>query len=261
MNDRPRILPVKENRKETDIVRTITFQDNEGEDAGQAGQFVMVWIPGIDEVPMSLTRVGDLKAFAVHDKGEATAAMHRLNEGDRIGIRGPYGNGFRISKARKVLAVAGGTGIAPLAPLLEAGKAEYTVVVGAQTAKELLYVNRLKEVGLEPVITTDDGTGGRKGFATDATIELLQTKGFDLTITCGPEIMMRKVAEACKMIKMPCQCSTERFMKCGIGICDSCSMDRLQVCKHGPVLLGDDLIEIPEFGKWRRGASGKREPL
>lgn len=261
MVDRPRMVKVEKNQEETYIVRTITFNDMDEAPGGRPGQFVMVWLPGIDEIPMSLTRVGRSKAFAVHDKGEATHALHGLGKGSKIWIRGPYGKGFDLGRARKVLAVAGGTGIAPLAPVIEAGQAEFTVVVGAQTAKELLYLKRLEKAGIEPLVTTDDGTAGRKGFATDATIELLQSKGFDLVLTCGPEVMMRKVAEACQMIRMPCQCSTERYMKCGIGICDSCALGGYQVCKDGPVFDGETLLKVPEFGSWRRGPSGKREPL
>jgi dihydroorotate dehydrogenase electron transfer subunit len=257
--DRPRIVTVDDNIEETGLVRTITFMDGDGWPDGVPGQFLMVWIPGIDEVPMSLTRIGRKKAFAVHNKGEATAALHALRPGDRMGVRGPYGVGFELGDSRKVLAVAGGTGIGPLAPLIEEDGKRFTVVIGAQTASELLYLDRVQRTGAEVVVTTDDGTQGSKGFATDAADELLRSKGFDMAVTCGPEVMMRKLAEKCQLLRMPCYCSTERYMKCGIGICDSCGMGGFQVCRDGPVFEGEVLLKIPEFGRWRRGASGKRE--
>jgi len=261
VRDRPRTVLVVENRKDTHIVRTLTVADLDLAPAGSPGQFLMVWIPGVDEVPMSLTTTGPRKSFAVHNKGEATAALHTLKVKDKIGIRGPYGKGFDLAGAKKVLAVVGGTGVAPVAPFIEAGGAEFTVVAGAQTAKELLYIERLGESGAEVHITTDDGTKGRKGFATDEAYRILEAKDFDLLVTCGPELMMKKLAEVCVKKGIPCQCSTERYMKCGIGICDSCGLGGLQVCKDGPVLPGAVLLEKAEFGKWRRGPSGKKEPL
>jgi dihydroorotate dehydrogenase electron transfer subunit len=261
VRDRPRAVPVVENRKETHIVRTLTVADLDLAPAGTPGQFLMVWIPGVDEVPMSLTSTGKRKSFAVHNKGEATGALHSLEVKDRIGIRGPYGKGFDLAGARKVLAVVGGTGVAPVAPLIEAGDADFTVVAGAQTAKELLYIGRLEETGAEVHVTTDDGTKGQKGFATDEAFRILKARDFDLVVTCGPELMMRKLAEGCVKKGIPCQCSTERYMKCGIGICDSCSLGGLQVCRDGPVLPGELLLEQEEFGRSRRGPSGKKEPL
>jgi dihydroorotate dehydrogenase electron transfer subunit len=259
--DRPRIVDVRDNKQETHIVRTLTFNDLDLAPAGKPGQFLMVWVPGIDEIPMSLTVMGRTKAIAVHNKGEATAAMHGLKEGDKVGIRGPYGKGFQVDKDKRVLAVVGGTGIAPVAPVLEMSKARFTVVIGAQTAKDLLYVDRVRATGNEVHITTDDGTEGRKGFATDEAFDLLGAERFDLVISCGPEVMMMKLAQACLEKGVPCQCSTERHMKCGIGICDSCSLDGLQVCRDGPVFEGEVLLKAPEFGGWRRAPSGKREPF
>jgi len=258
--DRPRIVVVESNRKETPIVNTIAFKDK-GAPPGRPGQFLMVWVPGVDEVPMSLTQLGDRKAFAFHRKGQATEALYALEKDDRFGVRGPYGHGFELGKAKKVLAVGGGTGIAALSSLLDTKGVKLTFAIGSKTAVDLLYEGRIKKAGCELVVTTDDGTKGRKGFVSVAAIELIKERDPDLVVTCGPEIMMLKVAEACIKARVPVQCSTERYMKCGIGICDSCSMGGLQLCKDGPVLDGKTLLTMEEFGKWRRGPSGKREPL
>ena len=259
--DRPRIVTIETNRKETDIVDTITFKDLKGAPAGRPGQFLMVWAPGVDEVPMSLTIVGERKAFAFHKKGQATEALHALKKGDRFGVRGPYGHGFDLGKAKKVLAIGGGTGVAALASLIGTKGIKLTFAIGAKTAGELLYNDRIKRSGCELIVTTDDGTRGRKGFVSVASIELLKERDFDLVATCGREIMMLKIIEACTKARVPVQCSTERFMKCGIGICDSCSMGGLQVCRDGPVLSGKQLLAVEEFGKWKRGPSGGRERL
>jgi len=258
--DRPRIVSVEANRQETPIVNTITFMDK-GAPPGSPGQFLMVWVPGVDEVPMSLTSLGERKAFAFHRKGQATDALYALKKGDRFGVRGPYGHGFELGKAKKVLAVGGGTGIAALSSLLGTKGVRFTFAIGSKTASDLLYEGRIKKAGCELFLTTDDGTKGRKGFVSVAAIELIKVRDYDLVITCGPEIMMLKFAEACVKARVPIQCSTERYMKCGIGICDSCSMGGLQLCKDGPVIDGKTLLTMEEFGKWRRGPSGKREPL
>lgn len=261
MPDRPRIVTVLTNKKETDIVNTITFKDLKGAPPGRPGQFMMVWAPGVDEVPMSITRLGEVKAFAFHRKGQATEAMYSLKTGDQLGIRGPYGNGFELGKAKKVLAVGGGTGIAVLASLLGTKGVKFTFAIGAKTACELLYVDRIKKAKAEVVLTTDDGSKGIKGFVSNAALGLMKERDFDLVVSCGPEVMMLKMAEACAKARVPIQCSTERYMKCGIGICDSCSMGGLQVCKDGPIFDGKTLLAVEEFGKWKRGPSGKRERL
>jgi dihydroorotate dehydrogenase electron transfer subunit len=259
--DRPRIVTVDSNKVETAIVNTLSFKDLPNSPPGLPGQFIMVWLPGIDEVPMSLTQLGDKKAIAFHHKGQATEALFRLKKGDRFGIRGPYGHGFELGKAKHVLIVGGGTGIAALASVMGAKNVKFTFAIGAKTASELLYASRIKRAGCELVIATDDGTKGFKGFVSVTAIGLMKEKHFDLVLSCGPEVMMKKMAEHCVKAGIPIQCSTERYMKCGVGICDSCSMGGLQVCKDGPIFTGAQLLHLEEFGKWKRGPSGKRERL
>jgi dihydroorotate dehydrogenase electron transfer subunit len=258
--DRPRIVKLLEKKKETELVTTLRFDDDA--DAGP-GQYVMVWVPGVDEIPMSLTYLGPRKGIAVHAKGEATKALVSIGVGDRVGLRGPYGNGFRAVRG-KALVVAGGTGIASLSPLIETLSKKGpkpTVVIGAKTAGELLYVKRVKKLGADVIITTDDGTEGRKGFATDAASEQLSKAKFKQVYTCGPEIMMKAVAEMGRCHHVPVQVSLERFMKCGIGICDACAVSGIQVCIEGPVFCGQTALELVEFGKYRRGPSGLKERL
>jgi dihydroorotate dehydrogenase electron transfer subunit len=222
----------------------------------------MVWVPGVDEIPMSICHMGKRKGIAVHAKGEATRALGRLAPGERIGIRGPYGRGFAPKKGR-ALVVAGGTGIACLSPLVEmlAGKGPRpTVVIGARTGTELLFVERNRRVA-EVIVTTDDGSAGRKGLATDAVSELLRTQSFKQLHCCGPELMMRKVAVLARDRALPLQLSLERYMKCGLGICDSCAMGGVHICVEGPVLDGSAALRLPEFGHFRRDGCGRRENI
>ncbi|UCC93978.1 MAG: dihydroorotate dehydrogenase electron transfer subunit, partial [Thermoplasmata archaeon] len=134
------------------------------------GQFVMVWIPGVDEVPMGFSRIAPNAAMTIQRMGEATEALCALGPGDRVGVRGPLGRGFQLQGEERALLVGGGNGTAPLVPLTEALVAagcDVTVAVGARTAEELLFVPELEELsGNSVLVATDDGTAGHHGFVT-----------------------------------------------------------------------------------------------
>ena len=257
--ERPRIVEIAEKKRETPLVTTLRFPDRT---KAAPGQYYMIWVPGVDEIPMSLCDIGDLKGIAVHAKGEATAALVDLAPGERIGIRGPYGHGFEPRNG-KALVVAGGTGISCLSPLIEVlarRDARPAVIIGARTASELLFVERNRKLA-DVTLTTDDGTEGRKGFATDAAYELLNTGKYRQVYACGPELMMKKVVALAGCPAIPVQLSLERYMKCGIGICDSCSMGGFHICVEGPVVEGRTVMAFPEFGVFRRDACGRKERL
>ena len=256
----PRTVTISGVVEENPDVITMTFKDA---CEAKPGQFVMVWIPGIDEVPMSVSQIGEEKGITVKRIGEATKALHGLGVGDKIGVRGPYGTYFE-SEGKNILVVAGGIGIAPLAPFIEKAKEEgksITLVFGAKTSKELLFLDRLRPSCKELHISTDDGSQGYHGFASDLAEEILKKETFDEIMTCGPEMMMKKVAEIAHARNIPMKASLERYMKCGVGICDSCTIDGLLVCKDGPVILGDTLAKLDDFGKQRRDACGRIEAI
>lgn len=235
------------------------------ETSADPGQFVMVWIPGVDEVPMGFSRISPSAAITVQRMGEATRALCTLSAGDRVGVRGPLGRGFRLEEGEGVLLVGGGNGTAPLVPLAEtlvSMGCSVTVAVGARTAEELLFTDRLTAVtGNALYIATDDGTAGHAGFVTTLADDLMQGARPDRVFTCGPEIMMRKVAGSCWDMGIPFQASLERYMKCGVGLCGSCAIGTHLVCRDGPVLDGDALRDVPDFGAFRRGPSGKVAPF
>ncbi|MEA2053693.1 MAG: dihydroorotate dehydrogenase electron transfer subunit [Candidatus Thermoplasmatota archaeon] len=253
-----RICTIDEIVENTPIHKTFYFEDEECRKA-KPGQFVMVWIPGVDEMPVSLSFIQEKQAVTVEVKGEGTKKMHETKVGDKIGIRGPYGNGFS-THGNKLLFVAGGTGIAPLLPLIKMVEGEKTVILGARTSSLLLFEKELKDMGVKLYISTDDGSKGHQGFATDIFENLIE-EDFDTVYTCGPETMMKKVLGLCLKKNVPMQASLERYMKCGIGICDSCSIDGYHVCKDGPVFSGDILKKMGEFGKWKRKPSGRKESI
>jgi dihydroorotate dehydrogenase electron transfer subunit len=256
-NHKLRIRRIDRITDETPSIKTFWFEDNMH---AIGGQFVMVWVPGVDEIPMSVSYTGAHKGITVAKVGDATAKLHELPVGSKLGIRGPYGNGFDISGAKHILAVAGGCGSAPIGPVLDESvnqNKDILFVVGARTNNELLFKNRALELGLEVEISTDDGSEGHHGFVTERIAELLADKKYDLILTCGPEQMLKKIVEVAVKNEIQIQVSLERYMKCGIGICDSCTIDGYQVCRDGPVFDGEMITQFAEFGNARRDPCGR----
>ncbi|MDW7727512.1 MAG: dihydroorotate dehydrogenase electron transfer subunit [Candidatus Methanoperedens sp.] len=235
---------------ETPSIRTIFF-DTFFEQV--PGQFVMVWVCGVDEIPMALSYEN---AITVHKAGEATSALFELDECDSIGIRGPFGNGFGIS-GKNILLISGGVGAAPLAPLAERAASSgisVTTMLGAIKKDELLFGKRFETAG-KVLIATDDGSEGRKGYVTDLLDDNdVDADRFDSIYCCGPEPMMKKVLDS-SIIPEKVQFSLHRYFKCGIGVCGACCIDGLRVCKDGPVFRGD-VLKDTEFGKFKRDGCG-----
>lgn len=234
-----------------------------GEFHANPGQFIMVWILGVDEIPMGLSKIGEVMGITVHRVGDATEKMHSFAEGDTIGIRGPYGRPFDIV-GQKLLMVGGGTGIASLMPAVELAaeqNREVDVAIGALTREELLFAERAKEAGVNVELATDDGSEGYEGFVSDLAGDLLSKKGYDQILTCGPEAMMKKVIEHGKKHGIRTQVSLERFMRCGMGVCGSCAFDGLRVCKDGPVFDSEEVYDKGDFNRYRRDPAGIRIPL
>ncbi|MGA8302386.1 MAG: dihydroorotate dehydrogenase electron transfer subunit [Thermoplasmata archaeon] len=225
------------------------------------GQFVMVWFPGDDELPMSLSYTrGDSKGVTIKAMGTTSRNVQDLRVGDRIGIRGPYGNRFDLAP-RRVLVVGCGSGSAVLAPAAELAASagtQLTVALGATQSTELLFRDRFERMGARVEVATDDGSEGTRGFVTAVAERLLATEPFDAVWTCGPEVMMQKVALAAGPPKVPVFCSVERHMKCALGMCDACALGPLHVCIDGPVFPADRLLPLSEFARSHRDPSGRR---
>ena len=264
--NRLRIVEIQEVRKENPTVKTFTFHDKLCAKA-EAGQFVMVWIPGVDEIPMSLSTINSkgLASITVANVGEATKALHQRNRGDILGVRGPYGNGFTLSSGN-VMIVGGGTGLMPLLPLTEKitrPATKITFLLGAKTKHELLFLDRteqtLSKVNAEIVATTEDGSHGRKGVVTDQAEQKLAKERFDMIYACGPEQMMHKMFLLAEHYDTPIQASLERIMRCAIGLCGSCVIGKFRVCMDGPVLTSEQLREVKdEFGTFKRDFQGRK---
>lgn len=258
MLDYPIGVEIKEIITENSNVKTFVL---DAQLDARPGQFVMVWIPRVDEKPFSLSCISENIAITVQKKGKATEKMHEMRAGEILGIRGPYGNGFDVGKAKSACIVAGGIGVAPLLPLAEILQ-KPTFILGARTKNDLLFEERLKKCS-ELYITTDDGSAGEKGFNTQVLEKLIaEGKKFDAVFCCGPEPMMKRVFEICEKHKIPLQASLERFMKCGgLGICGQCSVNGIRVCADGPVFGNEMLGKMFEFGNSARLKTGKKVAL
>lgn len=246
----PVVVMITKIVEETPLVRTIFFDHSFDT---RPGQFVMVWVPGVDEIPLALSAPD---AVTVQLVGDATRTLATFRPGDKIGIRGPFGNGFSLSG--KLLAVAGGVGAAPLLSLARFHPG-MTFLLGARSGSDLLYTQILGQYS-DLKLATDDGSAGFHGYVADLLREMDLTD-YDTICVCGPELMMKSVLNVlCEQgISEKGQFSMERYMKCGVGLCGSCSMDPegLCVCRDGPVFRGD-ILQKSELGFHHRDASGRK---
>lgn len=264
--NRMRVTKIVDIKQENCDVKTFTFVD---ELCGKAepGQFVMVWIPGVDEIPISLSGINydGCTSITVNGVGDASRTLNRKQKGEIIGIRGPFGKGFVPSKGN-VMVVGGGTGIGPLMPLTEMlvkTSDKVTLMSGVKSQENLLFLERINNVCSEiestTFFTTEDGTYEIAGFVTDQAEKMLMTDKFDMIYTCGPEQMMYKMFLLAEQYDVPLQASLERMIRCAIGLCGSCQIGKLRVCKDGPVLTSEQLRSVKEeFGKYRLDPTGNK---
>ena len=256
------IVTIEKVIDETPTVRTLVFSDSIMPNV-LPGQFAMVWIPGINELPMSvmISKESGKAAFTVRKHGPASTGLFNVKEGQQIGIRGPYGNSFDV-KDGKLLLVGGGTGLVPMMRLLTFVKPtdDVTVLIGAKSKDEVFFEdlsnNLLENNSHRIIVSTDDGSYGEKGFVTDLVEKLVNENHYDGVYVCGPEIMMYKTVLAANSKKIFVQASLERMMKCGVGICGSCCVGEDLACKDGTVFDGNHLSKNNEFGYSHRNKAG-----
>ena len=259
---RTRLFRVLRHRRETDDTVTLRLAAQDGEPlAFRAGQFTMLGVLGIGEVPISISGdpgVPQELQHTVRDVGGVTHALVHAEEGDVLGVRGPYGVGWSVADGAggDVVLVAGGIGLAPLRPALLDVLARrdrfgrVVVLYGARSPTDILFADELdrwQRAGVEVAVTVDYGPPGWQGRVGLVTT-LVPRAGFDpgraLALVCGPEVMMRHTATALVNRGVPAQrvrLSMERTMKCGVGLCGHCQLREVFLCVDGPVLTYDVL--------------------
>ena len=248
-SDMPTVLPISKVIGEGKDQKTI-FVKHKVE--LKPGQFYMLWIPGIDSKPYAVSYYSATElGFTSIVIGKFSNAFDKLKVNDKVGLFGPYGNSFSVKNNACV--VAGGIGISSVSTLIDKLK-NPTIIYGVRKKEYLIYKKRYKNM----IITTDDGSFGRKGYTTDVLKELLKEDKIKIVYTCGPEIMMKKILDMCNKCHIECEASLERYMKCAFGICGNCMIDDKLVCVDGPIFNKAQLNKLNEFGKFARLKIGKK---
>ena len=239
------------------------------------GQFVMIWVPGVDEIPMSISACDEAGNWAITVKniGECTQGLHDLVVNDYIGVRGPLGNYFNVppDKNKNIFLVGGGIGMAPLrflASHLKSSGYTFKAIQGAKVDSDLLYMDEFFDYDRDNSkfhVCTDDGSYGEEGFTTDVFENLIKDYSPDefkntVVFSCGPEIMLFKLFQICERHNIEFYASLERIMRCGCGLCGLCALDTvgLLVCKDGPIFSLEELSKIEDFGIFHRDFTGRK---
>lgn len=252
----PRPFRVISKRSET--LDTVTLEFEAADDgpplAFLPGQFTMLYIYGVGEVPVSISGDSNYPERLIHTVravGAVTNAICDLTSGDMVGIRGPFGTGWPTTKGKDLVIVAGGIGLAPVRPLIYhalANRDQYFclgLAYGSRSPSELLYRSELDEwnersdFNLQMTVDRGDSTWrGSIGVVTPLIPRLRCEAEETVAVICGPEIMMKVVARALNaggVSRDNIYLSLERNMKCGIGFCGHCQFGADFICKNGPV--------------------------
>lgn len=258
--EQPITLPIKKIVRENSVIKTFYFDINLD---AQPGQFIMFWLPGVDQKPFGISyQQNGQTGVTICKVGPTTEKIFQLKVGDLVGLQGPYGTHYQTNDVQNLVLVAGGYGAAPLSFLADANTdKKIDFIIGAAGRDKLLFADKLnKYQNLTLHQCTDDGSCGHHGFCTDVLEKILAEKKIDLVCTCGPELMQTRVLEICGQANTPCQISLERYIKCGFGVCGQCTVDPLgiRMCKEGPVISAELVKQIYEFGRYHRDATGKK---
>ncbi|TDT67403.1 dihydroorotate dehydrogenase electron transfer subunit [Hypnocyclicus thermotrophus] len=220
----------------------------------KAGQFCM--IKPLDNAlilrrPISIHNIdkeNGVLEFYYETVGKGTKELSTLKAGDIINIQGPLGEGFSINiKDKKIAIIGGGMGIAPLKELIKQVNKENKVVFIAGGRDKYAF-EILKNINFKnTIVVSDDGSIGEKKNTVEKLKEILEKENINMIFTCGPHIMMEKVAEVAHKNNIYCEVSLEERMGCGTGACMGCSIETTKgmkkVCKDGPVFNSKEVIK------------------
>jgi sulfhydrogenase subunit gamma (sulfur reductase) len=253
----------------TALEKVFTIQLPEGMSLNhRPGQFVEVSMLGTGEAPISISsspsRSNGTFELCVRKVGDVTQAVHQLQPGDVVGVRGPFGHGFPYEKFRgkDILFAPGGLGLAPLRSLINqvlderALYGRVLILYGARNPSELLFKEELeawsKRKDVELMVTVDRGDEtwkGHTGVITTLFKDVSVNPRNTIAVTCGPPIMYRYVLMELLgkgILEGNIYLSLERKMKCGIGKCGHCQINNVYACQSGPVFSYRDIKGLEE---------------
>ncbi len=230
----------------------------------EPGQFNMLYVFGIGEVPISISsdpRQTDRLQHTIRAVGNVTSALSKVKRGQVIGVRGPFGSAWPVKEAEgeDVVIVAGGIGLAPLRPAILhilANRARYgrfTILYGARTPKDILFDADLRRwssrLDAFVDVTVDRAAGNWRGNVGVVT-KLIRRAPFDpehaIVMGCGPEVMMRYAVQTFEdrgLTHDRIFVSLERNMRCAVGFCGHCQFGSAFVCRDGPVFRFDRIAK------------------
>ncbi|MCA8984542.1 MAG: FAD/NAD(P)-binding protein [Planctomycetaceae bacterium] len=261
-----RPLVLQSRRPETPGVETFEFAEATSGIAtgalGLPGQFNMLYVPGYGEAAISLSAPADNSGRHLHTirtVGNVTQALFRLQPGEMVGCRGPFGTGWPLEACREneVVMIGGGIGLAPLRSLIGWFRANPTghrvsVLLGARSPEHLLYQPEYRDweaSGIQVHCTVDRATPSWQGHV-GVVLTLMDRLSLPnprntIVLICGPEIMMRYSALEALERGIPADriwLSIERHMNCAVGLCGRCQWGSHLICARGPVLRYDQLV-------------------
>mgnify|MGYP000852414145 CR=1 FL=1 len=265
----PQVATITKAEMMTQVDRYFEFALEGGKDLGhKPGQFAEISIPGIGEAPISISSSPHLRGkfeMVIRNVGVVTNALHKLQVGDTVGIRGPYGTHFPMEKlkGRDLLFISGGIGLVPMRSAIHyalENRKDYgriMILFGARDASQRLFTKELeawsKQADIEFMETVDVGNPDWKGNVGVITTLCPRVKNLNAANTTafivGPPVMYKFVIV--ELFKMDIQksdiiVSLERHMKCGVGKCGHCQINRVYVCQEGPVFALDAISELRE---------------
>lgn len=237
---------VKENRQLTSRTWALTLEGDTS-DISAPGQFVNLELQGCFlRRPISVCDYAENYLYLLYDVvGKGTQKMSELIEGDTVHMLSGLGNGFNLEAETKApVLIGGGIGVAPLLALakqLRGRGLEPELILGFNTARDVVMTGELDREGFNYVISTADGSAGVKGFVTDALA--LSNGKYDYFYACGPMPMLKALT---LNTEIPGELSLDERMACGFGVCMCCSLETRdgakRICKDGPVFTKEELI-------------------
>ena len=262
----PKPAVIKQVRQETPDIKTfeLELKDKEEELNFIPGQYLEISVLGEGEFPVSPfspPAEGRIE-LCVKKMGKVTTALHRLEVGETVWVRGPYGNGFPIKEweGKKLILIGGGIGLPPLRSLLhytmDEGKyRELMLIYGARSRKDLIREKELlglRDEGVRVHLSIDraeEGWGEFVGFVPANLLQISPPSGNSIAVTCGPPIMIKFVIKNLLELGFkPDQIfmTLEMKMKCGLGKCGRCNVGSVYVCRDGPVFSYERLKQLPQ---------------
>lgn len=217
----------------------------------RAGQFAHVAVPGKTlRRPISVCDVNESSIRLVFQvKGDGTKILSQAPLGSTINVLAPLGNGFNIQPDKSYAFVGGGIGVPPMLYASKQTNGDKIAILGFRNKSAVILEEDFKHAHNNVIVTTDDGSYGKKGFVTDSLEEVIDK--VDVVCACGPMVMLKGVAQIAKQHNKPCFVSLEERMGCGIGACLVCACKTKKengeetyshVCKNGPVYNAEEVV-------------------